>query len=310
MAQSLRIQKDSETPLHAQLERQLRFLVATGRYRVGDMLPSTRALARDLGVSFHTVRKVYRSMASAGIVASKPGAGYEVVSLVGDSKAGAREQGAKIVGESIRTLKGLGLDDADIEYLVAEQVELASSSDEFRKIIVGGDYREAAESFAGQLAQAGGFKVESVVMRQLHEHTDAEFVIVDFRNLGAASRASPRADVIGVSARLSSEALESAARMLEHETIVLMTMYEDAIAPLSRELRAATGFSGQIMAAALGSGTRHAPQLAVQADLVLVTPKARRRAQQVVGSGASMVVVHSLIAQDSLRRILDAIPSE
>lgn len=58
----------------AQLRQQLR----TGQLRRGDPLPSTRALAQQLGIHRHTVMAAYEELVAEGWVDSLPGWGYRV----------------------------------------------------------------------------------------------------------------------------------------------------------------------------------------------------------------------------------------
>jgi GntR family transcriptional regulator len=62
-------------PLHAQLERAIRFAIATERLRVGEQLPTARQLAVDLRVNANTVAKAYEQLERAGLVKTRRGAG-------------------------------------------------------------------------------------------------------------------------------------------------------------------------------------------------------------------------------------------
>lgn len=70
-----RVDPHSGVPLGVQIARQLRLRIATGRLAPGDRLPSARKLAAELGVNFHTVRKAYGELESAGLLALEPGRG-------------------------------------------------------------------------------------------------------------------------------------------------------------------------------------------------------------------------------------------
>jgi len=56
------------TPLYAQLERSIRFAIATGKLRIGDQLPTVRQLAVDLRINANTVAKVYAELERAGVL--------------------------------------------------------------------------------------------------------------------------------------------------------------------------------------------------------------------------------------------------
>jgi GntR family transcriptional regulator len=63
------------TPLYAQLERSIRFAIATGRLRIGDQLPTVRQLAVDLRINANTVARVYAELERASVVETRRGVG-------------------------------------------------------------------------------------------------------------------------------------------------------------------------------------------------------------------------------------------
>jgi GntR family transcriptional regulator/MocR family aminotransferase len=75
-------------PLHAQLEAQLRDGVRDGRLAAGARLPSSRALAEELGVSRGVVVEAYAQLAAEGYLAVRPGAAPVVAAVAGESAAG------------------------------------------------------------------------------------------------------------------------------------------------------------------------------------------------------------------------------
>ena len=68
------LQRDGGSPLRAQLEDQLRGAVRAGRLAPGAPLPSTRTLARDLGVSRGVVVDAYAQLAAEGYLVASQGA--------------------------------------------------------------------------------------------------------------------------------------------------------------------------------------------------------------------------------------------
>ena len=63
------------TPLYHQLERSIKFAIATGKLRIGDQLPTVRQLAVDLKINANTVAKVYAELERSGIVETRRGVG-------------------------------------------------------------------------------------------------------------------------------------------------------------------------------------------------------------------------------------------
>src|SRR5205814_10586903 len=63
------------TPIYHQLDRSIRFAIATGRLGIGDQLPTVRQLAVDLRVNANTVAKVYSELERNGVVETRRGVG-------------------------------------------------------------------------------------------------------------------------------------------------------------------------------------------------------------------------------------------
>jgi DNA-binding transcriptional regulator YhcF (GntR family) len=72
------IDHDLADPLSLQIVRQLQEAIEAGRAARGTRLPSTRSLARTLGVSRNTVLTAYEELAARGFVRSRRGAGMYV----------------------------------------------------------------------------------------------------------------------------------------------------------------------------------------------------------------------------------------
>jgi len=64
----LTVEPDSDVPIYQQLRDRVVEAIAAGQLAAGDPLPSTRALAADLGINFHTVNKAYDLLRQEGLV--------------------------------------------------------------------------------------------------------------------------------------------------------------------------------------------------------------------------------------------------
>ena len=69
------VQKDNGIPLYIQLEGQVRMLIQQGDLQPGDLMPTVRALAVELGVNSNTVARVYRDLQQAGVLVLRRGVG-------------------------------------------------------------------------------------------------------------------------------------------------------------------------------------------------------------------------------------------
>jgi GntR family transcriptional regulator / MocR family aminotransferase len=76
----LRLDRGSGQPLRSQLEASLRDAVRTGRLQAGERLPSSRELARELGVSRGLVQECYNQLLSEGYLTSQVGSATRVAS--------------------------------------------------------------------------------------------------------------------------------------------------------------------------------------------------------------------------------------
>jgi GntR family transcriptional regulator/MocR family aminotransferase len=74
---SIALDRDSSTPLHLQVVRQIARAIRNGAPS-GCRLPSTRVLARLLGVSRNTVMTAYDDLVAAGLIRGRRGAGMLV----------------------------------------------------------------------------------------------------------------------------------------------------------------------------------------------------------------------------------------
>ena len=72
------VDRDRAEPLSLQIVLELQEAIESGRVAVGAQLPSTRLLARTLGVSRNTALTAYDELAARGFIRSRRGAGMYV----------------------------------------------------------------------------------------------------------------------------------------------------------------------------------------------------------------------------------------
>jgi GntR family transcriptional regulator len=64
----LRIEPDGPVPIYQQIRDRIVEAIANGSQLAGSALPSTRQLAVDLGINFHTVNKAYDLLRQEGLL--------------------------------------------------------------------------------------------------------------------------------------------------------------------------------------------------------------------------------------------------
>ena len=102
MELALEIQKGSAVPIYAQLRDQIRLSVHRGALEVGDMMPTVRALAVELGINSNTVARVYRDLQSEGLLRLERGVGTFVTQP--PRKAAVDEKDFRAVSRKARDL--------------------------------------------------------------------------------------------------------------------------------------------------------------------------------------------------------------
>jgi GntR family transcriptional regulator/MocR family aminotransferase len=85
----VRLDRSSGQLLRAQLETSLREAIRGGRLRAGERLPSSRELARDLGVSRGLVQDCYAQLLAEGYLTSRTGSATRVADVSGQRAAPA-----------------------------------------------------------------------------------------------------------------------------------------------------------------------------------------------------------------------------
>jgi GntR family transcriptional regulator len=306
----LQIDPDSKTPVRNQLVEQLRYLIASGHYKVNETLPSTRTLGDRLDISFHTVRKAYKELEEEGLLTAKVGSGYTVKERTPLAKSERIERGAEVVHEALRQLVGLGLSDAEIESLFQEQANLLDHASVDRKLIVVGPHPELNQMLAEQLSVALQRAVRPVPLSQIDQHTDADFAFTAYTYLSQVLETLPQGDTLGFVTHLSASTLERVARLLDRETLGLVTRYRATIPPLSEALRTNTAFGGQVVGASIEEGTDHLSNVLNETDFLVYTPDSHRRLLPFLdGPAPDHAELKLLISQDSLDSILEAVPA-
>ena len=113
---AITVDPKSDLPPSEQLAQQIRFAVAAGDLKVGDRLPSVRALAVEALVNPNTVGKAWRDLEREGVLDSRPGDGVFVSAgalnlCVTARDSVLRERVERLVGDALSA----GLSRGDIE---------------------------------------------------------------------------------------------------------------------------------------------------------------------------------------------------
>lgn len=304
----IELDRDSPLPLADQLVEAVRYEIGSGRFRPGAQLPSTRALGDQLSISFHTVRKAYQRLADEGVLDVRRGGGYVVVERQALSRAERLERGAGVVDDALHKLVGLGLSDDEVGYVVEEGLQFFERPGAARALHFAARDRELAEAGAEQVGAALQERVSPVLLADLPGLDAVDGLVVPLPLLRAAREARPEAEIVGAVVQYRLDVLERVARLTTGEALGLVTRHADAVVPLSDDLRARTGFTGQILGLPVEADRRQVEAVVRQSNLVVFTPQARRRVRPVVQQyEAPAVELAPLLAAESLSRARDVL---
>ena len=97
----VRLDRSASQPLRAQLEESLREAIRGGRLRTGERLPSSRELARELGVSRGMVQDCYGQLLAEGYLTSRTGSATRVAGFSGQQAGDQPVAGLAVVPPSV-----------------------------------------------------------------------------------------------------------------------------------------------------------------------------------------------------------------
>ncbi len=113
------ISNASDKPLYLQIKEQIKEAILKGELKAGDLLPSVRAFANDIGVSVLTTRRVYDELEQEGYAVSQAGRGTFVAmgnpELLRDSKRRMVEEDMQ---KAIRNAKLFGITREELQQMM------------------------------------------------------------------------------------------------------------------------------------------------------------------------------------------------
>jgi GntR family transcriptional regulator len=126
------IHPSSGVPIYRQFADQVHALVAGGKLRPGDMLPSVRQVATAAEVNPMTVSKAYSRLEADGVVERVRGQGMRILEpLAGGTLRQRRQEFRELVAPALHRARQLGLSEAEIrtvlDNLLADQLTLSTS---------------------------------------------------------------------------------------------------------------------------------------------------------------------------------------
>ena len=104
-------------PIYAQIKDNLRQQIISGILKPGDKLPSVRELATQLSINPNTIQRAYNELEMEGFIVSVLGKGNYINSEFPRDPRKA-EQLKEMLRRTVRELRFLGVDDAEIQKII------------------------------------------------------------------------------------------------------------------------------------------------------------------------------------------------
>jgi GntR family transcriptional regulator len=109
-------------PIYGQIADRVKFAVAGGVLRPGDLVPSVRELSRQLVVNPNTVARAYRELQAEGLIEPVRGTGLQVSEGAADRCRLARNEFVRArLRAAIEEARRTELDPAEIESILREE---------------------------------------------------------------------------------------------------------------------------------------------------------------------------------------------
>src|SRR5690606_8691636 len=86
----IKLSKKSSAPLYIQVYEQFRQMILNKRFRVGERVPASRNLAKELGVSRIIISQAFEQLIMEGYLVGKPGSGTFVAEILPDHLLNAK----------------------------------------------------------------------------------------------------------------------------------------------------------------------------------------------------------------------------
>lgn len=124
-----RIDPSNGLAIYDQIARQVKFSVAHGALRPGDLIPSVRELAQSLAVNPNTVARAYRDLQIDGIVEPLRGEGLRIAR---NAPERCRKERQKLLKERLKSVilecRHSGLENGEIRGLITEVLQETSTA--------------------------------------------------------------------------------------------------------------------------------------------------------------------------------------
>lgn len=119
----IRLDPRSSDPIYLQVVEQIKYLIAGGRLKAADQLPTVRQLAVELRVNPNTVARAYTQLAEEGVISTQQGRGTYVLEMPppADQRRLRREKLVTVVDAFLRDVERMGYAPVELEKVLNDR---------------------------------------------------------------------------------------------------------------------------------------------------------------------------------------------
>ncbi|MEA5018988.1 MAG: GntR family transcriptional regulator [Gordonibacter sp.] len=121
MFESLHINEKSGVPVWVQIRNNLIFLIKSEQIMPGDVLPTVRELATQLGVNYNTIHKVYQDLEADNLICSSRGKRSFVADIERDVLKLPESPVDLVIDELVRVARDSNVSEDDVLARVRER---------------------------------------------------------------------------------------------------------------------------------------------------------------------------------------------
>lgn len=271
----------------------IRLFIATRQFQVGDVMPSTRELGRQLGASFHTVRKAYHQLVQEGMLRSERGRGFVVNRQnMPLDKSQRLEMGAERIRTVLEELIGNGLDEEEIETLFQEQLGFMEWPDRLESCATAGRSHEQANMIARAIRNQVGINSDSIGLDEINKLVNYDALFVPLSLMRHFREESDNTLLLPVVCRLPSSLLISLSERAAVVDVGVVSAEEATLAELIEELKLSLRLPGSILAGVVYG--KSLPLFAREVDMVLYTPEVASLVERQIPEKRRMLISYEI----------------
>lgn len=271
----------------------IRLFIATRQFQVGDVMPSTRELGRQLGASFHTVRKAYHQLVQEGMLRSERGRGFVVNRQnMPLDKSQRLEMGAERLRTVLEELIGNGLDEEEIEALFQEQLGFMEWPDRLESCATAGRTHEQATMIAQAIRRQVGINSDSIAPDEFNKLVKYDALFVPLSLMRHFREESESTLLLPVVCRLPSSLLISLSERTAVVDVGVVSAEEATLGELIEELKLSLRLPGSILAGVVYG--KSLPLFAREVDMVLYTPDVASLVERQIPEKRRMLVSYEI----------------